>query len=136
VRIVYKAEKTLANLLFLLVRYLQHFSKMHFSRSFVGLVSLLLSETLAAPSDLRARDLASFIATERAIALQGALNNIGPNGSAVPGAGAGFVVASPSKANPNCQLPSFPNSYGFELILNRLLHMDERLCSDSKDAYR
>ncbi|KAH8787688.1 1, 4-alpha-D-glucan glucohydrolase [Hyaloscypha finlandica] len=74
---------------------------MHFSRSIVGLVSLLLSETLAAPSDLRSRDLNSFIATERAIALQGALNNIGPNGSAVPGAGAGFVVASPSKVNPD-----------------------------------
>ena len=103
-RIVYKAEKTLANPLFLLVSCLDHFSNMHFSRSIVGLVSLLLSETLTAPSDLRSRDLNSFIATERAIALQGALNNIGPNGSAVPGAGAGFVVASPSKINPDCQL--------------------------------
>jgi glucoamylase len=77
---------------------------MHFSRSVVGLVSLLLSQSHAAPSDLRSRDLTSFIAAERAIALQGALNNIGPNGSAVPGAGAGFVVASPSKVNPDCQL--------------------------------
>jgi glucoamylase len=77
---------------------------MRFSRSFVGLGSLLLSRALAAPSDLRSRDLTSFIAAERAIALQGALNNIGPNGSAVPGAGAGFVVASPSKVNPDCKL--------------------------------
>ncbi|KAK3944891.1 1, 4-alpha-D-glucan glucohydrolase [Diplogelasinospora grovesii] len=43
----------------------------------------------------------SFVATEHGIALQGALANIGPNGSQVPGAGAGFVVASPSKVNPN-----------------------------------
>ncbi|RDW69741.1 putative glucoamylase P [Coleophoma cylindrospora] len=66
----------------------------------------LVSNVVAAPSSSSAwnfakRDLASFIAEERVVALQGALNNIGPNGSAVPGAGAGFVVASPSKANPN-----------------------------------
>ena len=47
-------------------------------------------------------DVDSFISTERGIAFQGALNNIGPNGSLVPGAGAGYVVASPSKENPNC----------------------------------
>jgi glucoamylase len=35
------------------------------------------------------------------------LNNIGPDGSEVPGAGAGFVVASPSKANPNCKYLQF-----------------------------
>jgi glucoamylase len=45
----------------------------------------------------------SFVARERGIALQGALSNIGPNGSLVAGAGAGFFVASPSKANPNCE---------------------------------
>jgi glucoamylase len=39
--------------------------------------------------------------------LRGALNNIGPDGSEVPGAGAGFVVASPSKANPNCKYLQF-----------------------------
>ncbi|KAJ4397765.1 hypothetical protein N0V93_002001 [Gnomoniopsis smithogilvyi] len=46
-------------------------------------------------------DVDSFVSSERAIALQGALNNIGPDGSEVPGASAGLVVASPSKANPN-----------------------------------
>lgn len=80
------------------------------SSSFAGLVSLLCSRALAAPSpqlELEARDLTSFVASERAIALQGALNNIGPDGSEVPGAGAGFVVASPSKVNPDCKrLPS------------------------------
>lgn len=50
-----------------------------------------------------ADDLDSFVSSERAIALQGALNNIGPDGSEVAGASAGFVVASPSKENPNCK---------------------------------
>lgn len=49
-------------------------------------------------------DVGSFVATERAIALNGALQNIGPNGSLVQGAGAGFVVASPDKTNPDCEL--------------------------------
>jgi len=89
---------------------------MHFSRSFVGFASLLFSGALAAPSALRSRDLTSFIAAERAIALQGALNNIGPNGSAVPGAGAGFVVASPSKVNPDCKFFLILNSYGLKLM--------------------
>jgi len=109
---------------------------MHFSRSFVGLVSLLFSKALAAPSDLRSRDLTSFVAAERAIALQGALNNIGPNGSEVPGAGSGFVVASPSKVNPDCKLVLIPNSYEIKLIRNRLLYMDQRLGSDPEDAHR
>ncbi|TAQ84196.1 hypothetical protein B7494_g7480 [Chlorociboria aeruginascens] len=62
----------------------------------------LLCQVLAAPSSgLGIRDLNSFIAQERPIALQGALNNIGPNGNKVSGATAGHVVASPSKANPN-----------------------------------
>lgn len=58
-------------------------------------------------------DVDSFISTERGIALQGALNNIGPNGSLVPGAGAGYVVASPSKENPNCEKRTLR---GFETI--------------------
>lgn len=60
--------------------------------------ALALGARAAWPQDV---DLNSFVATEKAIALQGALNNIGPNGSEVAGAAAGFVVASPSKANPN-----------------------------------
>ncbi|KAL3420003.1 Glucoamylase P [Phlyctema vagabunda] len=59
------------------------------------------SVVLAAPGTLHSRDVSSFIAVERPFALQSALNNIGPNGSAVPGAGAGFVVASPSKVDPD-----------------------------------
>ncbi|KAK0630639.1 Six-hairpin glycosidase-like protein [Bombardia bombarda] len=43
----------------------------------------------------------AFIATEREIALKGVLANIGPNGTKVPGAAAGIVIASPSKTDPN-----------------------------------
>lgn len=70
-----------------------------------GIVPLLLSNVFAAPatSGPSFANLDSFVSTERAIALQGALNNIGPNGSLVPGAGAGFVVASPSMVNPDCE---------------------------------
>jgi glucoamylase len=72
--------------------------------SSITLISVLFTGVLAAPSTgLQARDLNAFVTSEKAIALQGALSNIGPNGSMVPGAGAGFVVASPSKANPNCE---------------------------------
>lgn len=46
--------------------------------------------------------LASFIASEGPIALQGVLNNIGSGGALAPGVEAGLVVASPSQANPDC----------------------------------
>jgi len=72
------------------------------SSSVAGLLSLFCSGAVAAPAEIGARDLSSFISSERAISLQGALNNIGPDGSKVPGAGAGFVVASPSQVNPDC----------------------------------
>ncbi|KAJ5226860.1 uncharacterized protein N7469_006866 [Penicillium citrinum] len=49
----------------------------------------------------RQSGLDGFIQSESSIALQGILNNIGANGSAVPGASAGVVVASPSKSNPD-----------------------------------
>lgn len=48
--------------------------------------------------------LASFIASETPIALQGILDNIGPDGAKVAGAGSGLVIASPSKADPDCKL--------------------------------
>lgn len=64
-------------------------------------VAALLSLQVAAVSDVRKRDLNSFVAAETVIALQGALNNIGPNGSLVSGAG-NYVVASPSLVNPDC----------------------------------
>ncbi|KAH7355360.1 1, 4-alpha-D-glucan glucohydrolase [Rhexocercosporidium sp. MPI-PUGE-AT-0058] len=65
----------------------------------IPLLSTLLSLAAASPV-LESRDLNSFIASERAISLQGVKDNIGPDGKKVPGAGAGFVVASPSRVDP------------------------------------
>jgi glucoamylase len=75
------------------------------SKSVVAVAALsALSTARASPASLpRASDLDTFVAAERPIALQGALNNIGPNGSLAEGTSAGLVVASPSKANPNCE---------------------------------
>ncbi|KAK0119451.1 hypothetical protein ONS95_010900 [Cadophora gregata] len=70
---------------------------MHFSR--LSLLALL-SISSASPTHLSPRDLNSFIESERAISLQGVKDNIGPDGAKVPGAGAGFVVASPSRVDP------------------------------------
>ena len=70
---------------------------------------LFLSSLLALAAGVNAADwpqnvdVDSFVTTERGIALEGVLANIGPNGSQVPGAHAGLVVASPSKVNPDCQ---------------------------------
>lgn len=50
----------------------------------------------------RQSSLDSFVQSESTVALQGVLNNIGANGSSVPGASAGVVVASPSQSNPDC----------------------------------
>ena len=47
-------------------------------------------------------DLSSWLSTEKGVALQGILNNVGSNGALVPGASSGVVVASPSTVNPNC----------------------------------
>ncbi|KAH6658983.1 1, 4-alpha-D-glucan glucohydrolase [Truncatella angustata] len=69
---------------------------------FVAGIATLGSISLASPARLgRATDVNAFITAERPIALQGALNNIGPNGSQAEGAAAGYVVASPSKVNPD-----------------------------------
>jgi hypothetical protein len=80
-------------------------SNMHLRPFTAGIVSLLCSQATAAPSaGINARSpLDDFVSKESAVSLQGALNNIGPNGSEVPGAGAGFVVASPSKVDPDCK---------------------------------
>jgi glucoamylase len=71
------------------------------SRRFLSSILALAVGTAAAdwPQNV---DVDSFVGTERGIALEGVLANIGPNGSMVPGAAAGLVVASPSKVNPDC----------------------------------
>ena len=46
----------------------------------------------------------SFLATEKPIALQNLLCNIGASGCRASGASAGIVVASPDKSNPDCKM--------------------------------
>ncbi|KAK4226342.1 Six-hairpin glycosidase-like protein [Podospora fimiseda] len=57
--------------------------------------------TTANASILKTIELEKFIKAENKIAIQGVLDNIGPNGVKVPGAGRGLVIASPSKYNPD-----------------------------------
>lgn len=63
----------------------------------------LVSTAFATPADLSARDLNSFVTSERAVALQGVFNNVGPDGAKAPGAAAGYVIASPSSVDPPCK---------------------------------
>ncbi|KAF6802501.1 glucoamylase P (glycosyl hydrolase family 15) [Colletotrichum sojae] len=52
-------------------------------------------------TSIAAANLDDFVAQQRTLSLRSALSNVGPNGSMVEGAGAGIVVASPSKSDPN-----------------------------------
>lgn len=78
---------------------------LHLVSTSAVVVAALSALSTASPANLsRAVAVDAFIAVERPIALQGALNNIGPNGSQVEGASAGFMVTSPSKVNPNYKM--------------------------------
>ena len=57
---------------------------------------LLLRLVFSVPLTRKRDDLDSFITAEKSTALQGILDNIGPNGTLSQGATAGLVVASPS----------------------------------------
>lgn len=65
-----------------------------------------------------AQDLDNYIEAQRPLALQNILDNIGPDGVEVPSTGAGFVVASPSKQDPDCELPT-PHSFKEHLKFGR-----------------
>lgn len=71
----------------------------------IGATSWLAQQALAIPQNALYVDeqLSSFIVKNRPVALQGILNNIGPDGAKVAGAAPGLVIASPSKANPDCK---------------------------------
>ncbi len=70
----------------------------------IAWLSVLAACSIANGSNLPRTDgLDAFVKKQRAISLQSVLNNIGPDGSRVPGAGAGVIVASPSTVNPNCK---------------------------------
>ncbi|KAL8683673.1 MAG: hypothetical protein Q9186_000446 [Xanthomendoza sp. 1 TL-2023] len=77
---------------------------------FVGLISIItywIEISLAVDPSCHpsangsSSDLNNFIASERSIALQGVLDNIGGIGAKAVGADPGLVIASPSKLNPD-----------------------------------
>ena len=47
--------------------------------------------------------LVSWLAQETSYALDGVLNNVGPNGAKATGASSGIIIASPSQSNPDCE---------------------------------
>lgn len=75
----------------------------------IGITGLFVQYGLAIPSPTVQNEprtdtsLSSFLSSESPIALKGILDNIGPDGAKVPGAGTGLVIASPSRTNPNCK---------------------------------
>ena len=69
--------------------------------------------------------LEKFIASEGPVALQAILNNTGFRGAMAPGVGAGLVIASPSKMNPDCQclLLSYQHSLYHATVSRSLLRL-------------
>lgn len=76
---------------------------------FIAHFPIVDSRSVCNYEERAAGSLASFIASEGPVALQGVLNNIGSGGVFAPGVATGLVVASPSKANPDCQCVSSIN---------------------------
>ena len=71
----------------------------------IGATSLFVQHVLAFHHyEHRVEDpISKFVVQNRPVALQGILDNIGPDGAKVVGAGPGLVIASPSKADPDCK---------------------------------
>jgi glucoamylase len=78
-------------------------------KSFVAL-NALAGAAVASPAPAlhpRQADLGTFIQTEKSIALQGVLNNFGPNGNLSRGAAPGGAIAGNSEINPPCMFSYF-----------------------------
>ena len=64
-----------------------------------------IAGAVASPASLHKRqDVNSYIEAEKPIALQGVLNNFGPNGNLSRGAAPGVSIAGNSETNPPCML--------------------------------
>ena len=63
----------------------------------------------------------NFIASEGPVALRAILNNVGFRGAIISGVEAGLVVASPSKASPDCQSLSYSYSNAYTIQLSHIL---------------
>jgi hypothetical protein len=75
------------------------------ARTFVAALAATSLHGAAARLSIHQDNLAATIEKEYTIALEGVLNNIGPDGSQAPGALEGIIVASPSTENPDCEYP-------------------------------
>jgi glucoamylase len=78
--------------------YLHVFFFVYTLQGFLGYVQAKASTNI--PKQI---GLDGFIAAETPVALQGILDNIGPNGTNAWGASDGIVIASPSKSDPDCK---------------------------------
>ncbi|MCJ1313723.1 hypothetical protein MMC25_007403 [Agyrium rufum] len=67
----------------------------------LGTVLAFAGEAIAGGAHLEKRDLNSFVRSEKAVALDGILANLGPDGALDHNASAGVVIASPSTVYPN-----------------------------------
>lgn len=68
-----------------------------------NLAQIAVAAATSAESSAASDSLDSWLARETPYALDGILNNIGPDGAKAVGAVSGVVVASPSKSNPDCE---------------------------------
>lgn len=74
---------------------------MRFTECSIRSTTPFLAFGTAIPSALN-----TFVSSEKIVALQAVLNNIGSDGVLVPAAASGLVIASPSKVDPDCEATS------------------------------
>jgi len=67
-----------------------------------------IASAVASPASFQKRqDVDSYVEAEKPIALQGILNNFGPNGNLSRGAAPGVSIAGNSETNPPCTLSTY-----------------------------
>lgn len=104
----------------------------HILAGVLGILSLTTTSLAVTAGDFVPRatgSLDSFLSSETPIALQGLLDNIGPDGAFTAGARPGIVIASPSKSDPNCMFVFFCCTYLVADANQRLFYLDTRLCA-------
>lgn len=87
-----------------LLRYILFGIVIAFTMRYLWTLSLLTAlsfHNVLALDNATSSSVDAWLATEQIVAVQGVLNNIGTAGSKAQGAGAGIVIASPSKTDPD-----------------------------------
>lgn len=83
-------------------------------------IATAVQDQIVIPQDT----LDDWLSTEVNTSLAGILNNIGASGEWVQDASSGVVVASPSRENPDCTLPSVLSVCHGNKLMGRFLHLD------------